>query len=58
MQRLAAITFPRISRLPEPCPLNPYTFQSENFLLRLKKYPLSSREGIKGRGMIFRFTSP
>ena len=39
-----------VSRLAAIC-LDSYTFQSENFLLRLYKYPLPSREGIKGRGM-------
>jgi len=36
--------------------LDSYTFQSENFPLRFKKYPLPWREGIKGRGMHSGFT--
>jgi hypothetical protein len=40
--------------LPQPKKLlDFYTFHSENFLLRFLKYPLPSREGMKGRGMIF-----
>jgi hypothetical protein len=36
--------------------LDSYPFHYENFLLTLEKYPLPSREGMKGRGMHSGFT--